>query len=590
MVLWFSNLHASLARSSWRRLFPHSFRAGVLIARINEGITRPTRTTKATTTHTNAAFLLTGFAMPNTKLGYENLSGSEQQEFLLANRRLAATISIRHDVVMKISRAFLLLLSLPLAGGAGTASPGNAPPLPITGTRVVHVSTEPQLQTAMGNLQSGDTLLLADGTYTLTSTLYIKGRNYVTIRGSAGSTNVVLAGKGMDNTNYGNVPFGIWSNGTNTTIAHLTIRDTWDNEIIFNPGAQSPLVYSVRLINAGSQFIKSNPTDVNNGIGVNNGVVEYCWFEYTGNPPADHGTGVGYFNGISAHAAQNWIIRGNLFKNLHNPDSAAYLWNPAVLFWRHSVNTVTEQNIFINVDRAVAYGLDNTTPYFDHAGGVIRNNFVVLLPGLMSAGRTASSDGSIIAWNSPGTQIDHNSVLLNSNEYYAVEFRFATTTNGTARNNLPDAPIHLRDSAQAQLTSNLLSAKPSMFVSPGTGDLHLLASTTNAIDNGLTISSVTNDIDGDRRPRGASSDIGADEFTTNAPPRITQLQLIGADTLISLTAFLGESYDLLSSSNLALGLWSIVAANRPGGVGGIQLVETNSATNPRKFYRARLTP
>jgi hypothetical protein len=91
---------------------------------------------------------------------------------------------------------------------------------------VVHVTTEAQLQTAMGNLQSGDTILLADGTYNLTSTLYINGRNNVTIRGAAGSTNVILVGKGMDNSNYGDVPFGIWSNGTNATIAHLTIRET----------------------------------------------------------------------------------------------------------------------------------------------------------------------------------------------------------------------------------------------------------------------------------------------------------------------------------------------------------------------------
>ena len=344
------------------------------------------------------------------------------------------------------------------------ASPGNAPQLPITGTRIVNVATEPQLQAAMGDLQHGDTLLLADGTYNLTSSLYINGRNDVTIRGTAGSTNVVLAGKGMDNAGYGGAPFGIWSNGTNTTIAHLTVRDTYDNEIIFNPGAQSPHIYCVRLLNAGSQFIKSNPTDVNAGSGVNNGVVEYCWFEYTGSPPGDHGSGVGYFNGISAHAAQNWIIRANLFKNLHNSDTAAYLWNPAVLFWRHSVNTVTEQNLFLNVDRAVAYGLDNTTPYFDHAGGAIRNNFVYLAPALMSAGRKAGSDASLIAWNSPGTRIDHNTVLLNSNEFYAVEFRFATTTNGAARNNLADAPIHLRDSAAASMNGNLLSAVPGMFV------------------------------------------------------------------------------------------------------------------------------
>ncbi len=349
-------------------------------------------------------------------------------------------------------------------------------------------------------------------------------------------------------------------------------------------------MYCVRLLNAGSQFIKSNPTDVTNGTGVNNGVVEYCWFEYTGSPPGDHGTGVGYFNGISAHAAQNWIVRGNLFKNLHNPDSAAYLWNPAVLFWRHSKNTVTEQNTFYNVDRAVAYGLDNTTPYFDHAGGVIRNNFVYLAPGLMSPSRTASSDGSLIAWNSPGTQIDHNSVLLNSNEFFAVEFRFPTTTNGTARNILSDAPVHLRDSATATLASNLLSAVPNMFVNPTAGDLHLQSWATNAIDKGLTLSTVTNDFDGDKRPRGAASDIGADEFTTNAPPSLRSSRTLGSGFLLSFGTFLGESYDLLRANNLLGPAWSAVQSNVPGTGTALQLIDSNANSYSERFYRIRLSP
>jgi hypothetical protein len=472
---------------------------------------------------------------------------------------------------------------------AKAVSPGDAPQLPITGTRIVNVSTEGQLQTAMGNLQNGDTILLANGTYNLTSTLYIK-KNDVTIRGTNGSTNVVLVGKGMDNTNFGNVEFGLWSNSTNTTIAHLTIRDTYDNEIIFNLGAQSPLVYCVRLINAGSQFIKSNPTDVNAGTGVNNGIVEYCWFEYTGSPPNDHGTGIGYFNGISAHAAKNWVVRGNLFKNLHNPDTAAYLWNPAVLFWRHSVGTVTEQNTFINVDRAIAYGLDNTTPYFDHAGGLIRNNFVYLAPGLMSASRKASSDGSIIAWNSPGTQIDHNSVLLNTNEFYAVEFRFSTTTNGTARNDLADAPVHLRDSAVATLSGNLLTAASGMFVNPTGGDLHLAISATNAIDKVPTLATVTNDFDGELRPKGAASDIGADEFTTNAPPVMNGIRVIGTNSVVSFATVPGMSYDLMSAGNLTGSVWSATATHLPGTGGIVQVTDTNGALGPRRFYRARLSP
>ena len=488
---------------------------------------------------------------------------------------------------MKRFQAILALLATATALGA---SPGNAPQLPITGSRIVNVSTESQLQSSIGNLQHGDTLLLADGTYNLTASLYINARHNITIRGTNGSTNVVLAGKGMDNSNHGGVPFGIWSNGTNTTVAHLTIRDTWDNEIIFNPGAQSPRIYCVRLVNAGSQFIKSNPTDVNAGRGVNNGVVEHCIFEYTGSPPADHGSGVGYFNGISAHAARNWIVRGNLFRNLHNPDSAAYLWNPAVLFWRQSSNTITEQNIFINVDRAVAYGLDNSTPYRDHAGGVIRNNFVYLAPGLMSASRRAGSDGSLIAWNSPGTQIDHNTVLLNGNESFAIEFRFSTTTNGAARNNLADAPIRLRENPVAALSGNLLTATPAMFVNPASGDLHLLTSATNAIDRGATSGTVTNDFDGDRRPRGANPDIGADEFTTNAPPRVTELRFSGSHALVRFTTLLGLSYDVQRASEVTHAIWSLVAANVPGTGGIIQSIDTNAAGDSRRFYRVMLSP
>lgn len=495
---------------------------------------------------------------------------------------------------MKRSRedkaAAILAAVLVVPGLSQAATPGDAPALPLTGARIVNVATEPELQNAMGNLQPGDTILLADGSYNLTSSLYINGRNNVTIRGSAGSTNVVLAGKGMDNANYGNAPFGIWSNSTNTTIAHLTIRDTYDNEIIFNPGAQSPHVYCVRLLNAGSQFIKSNPADVNAGLGVNNGIVEYSWFEYTGSPPGDHGTGVGYFNGISAHAAQNWVVRGNLFKNLHNPDMAAYLWNPAVLFWRHSLNTITEQNVFLNVDRAVAYGLDNTTPYFDHAGGLIRNNFVCLTPGLMSPSRTASSDGSLIAWNSPGTLVVNNTVLLNSNEFYAVEFRFVTTTNGAARNNLADAPIHLRDSASAVVTGNLLAATPGLFVNPAVGDLHLRASATNAIDKGSSLTTVTNDIDGDRRPKGARPDIGADEFSSLTPPVITGLAVSRTNAAVSFATLPGADYDVEREADLTGSNWSVLMTNIPGTGGIVQVSDATLLRPASQFYRVRLSP
>ena len=194
---------------------------------------------------------------------------------------------------------FGLLLCQAVGGALGQTldSPCvSAPPLPITGTRTVNVATEAQLQSAMRSLRDGDTILLANGTYNLTNTLYVSNVNNVTIRGASGCDNVVLVGRGMDNANYGNVPHGVWSNARNTVIAHLTIRDIYTHPIIFNAGAQSPHVYNVKLLNAGSQFIKANPHGPADG--VDNGVVEYSVFEYTAGPSVtDHGPGVGYTNG-----------------------------------------------------------------------------------------------------------------------------------------------------------------------------------------------------------------------------------------------------------------------------------------------------
>ena len=487
--------------------------------------------------------------------------------------------------------SFSLLAALPGLGVTQGTTAGNAPRLPLAGTRIVNVATEFELQAAMTNLRNGDTLLLTNGVYHLTSSLFVNAHHNVTIRGLDGCTNVVLAGKGMDNPNFGNTRFGVWSNSTNTTIAHLTIRDTYDNLVIFNPGARSPRLYCVKLLDAGSQFIKCNPTDVNAGVGVDDGRVEYCWLEYTVGPPGDHGAGAGYFNGISAHAAHNWILRGNLFKNLHNPDSAAYLWNPAVLFWRHSANTTTEQNTFIDVDRAVAYGLESATTYPDHSGGVIRNNFVWLAPGLMKPSRLAGSDGSIIAWNSPRTQIDHNTILLNDNESFAIEFRFSTTTDAAARNNLADKPIHLRDNATAALSGNLLGAAAGMFLNPSIGDLHLLPSATAAIDKATPLGSVTNDFDGDGRPQGSGYDIGADEFTPNLPLVITNIVLTGTNLVLSFPTAVGFEYDIQRADDLASKSWTTITTNVNGTGGLLQVKDlTSPQRQPERFYRVRLLP
>ena len=85
--------------------------------------------------------------------------------------------------------------------------------------------------------------------------------------------------RGMTNSNFGAVPDAIWTNSSNTVIAHLTIRDVYRHPIILNPGAQRPRIYNVRLKNGGEQLIKGNPTSLAQE-GINDGIVEYSIMEF----------------------------------------------------------------------------------------------------------------------------------------------------------------------------------------------------------------------------------------------------------------------------------------------------------------------
>jgi hypothetical protein len=121
-------------------------------------------------------------------------------------------------------------------------------------------------------------------------------------------------------------------------------------------------------------------------------------------------------------------------------------------------------------------------------------------------------------------------------------------------------------------------------------DLHLLWTATNAIDKAPALLSVTNDFDGERRPRGANADIGADEFSTNVPPVITAFSYSGSNSLISFTTLLGLGYDLQRTDELGPNLWSVIISNMAGTGGVLQRADTNAAGLAKRFYRVRVSP
>jgi PKD repeat protein len=375
---------------------------------------------------------------------------------------------------------------------------------------IIDVSTVAQLQSAVANLTSGTTIRIAPGRYALTQELWVRnGVTNVALVGATGDRDdVVIVGTGM-NTPGVNIALKI-SNAQDVRIADLSIGEAYWHPIQLQgeAGADRIHVSNVRLFDAGQQFLKST-VDSQAPNGVDEVIVEYSLVEYTVIGPAH-----GYTEGIDVHHGANWVIRHNVFRNIHVPATAPDKYRPAVLMWSGSRDTIVHSNTFINCERAIIFGLGPKPPFpYSHSGGLIYNNVIY-------RDQPVNADAGISIWDSPGTRVYHNTVIQNGTYPNAIEYRFASTTNVEIINNLTDGAIARRDDAQAVVSNNFTAATHAMFVNAPLADLHLMATATAALDKGMAIPAVTTDWDGEPRPAGAAPDLGADErhVMTNLPP------------------------------------------------------------------------
>jgi hypothetical protein len=384
----------------------------------------------------------------------------------------------------------------------------DAPVVPLEDPDFV-VSTESQLRKALSAAKDGDSVLLQPGVYRLSRTLSITTPN-LTIQGdSSRCDDIELIGAGMENRDYGGAPHGFWVNAPGVSIRNLAISDFYHHAITFGPKATAPALYNLRLRDAGEQFVKASDfADL--GAGVDDGLVEYSVIHYSVAPPTtDHGGGgSGYTNGIDVHGGKRWIIRNNYFGNFHTPDSARHLWNPAILMWNGAADTLVENNRFVDVDRAVAFGLSDRDA--DHSGGLIRNNMIYYRPDLMNWRRSLGSDAAIVVWNSPGTRVLHNTIVTNDNVRYAIEFRFHTD-GGVAANNLSDTSVRRRQGGRHVAQSNAKISGSMQFVQAPIGDLHLRESFRPRYKLELHTEALL-DVDGESRENVANLLPGADQI------------------------------------------------------------------------------
>ncbi len=475
---------------------------------------------------------------------------------------------------------------------------------------VVNVSTEKELQTAVRRLAPNTTIVLAPGTYRLTKTLAIAGPlSNVALRGATeNADDVVLQGNGMSSANTAGAADGVATQGavSGLTIANLTMRDFSAHAVVYNAGAQRPLVHNLHLVDVGGQFIKSNPDGA--GGGVNDGVIEYSVIEYSTTGKSAN------LKGVEIQSGANWAIRHNLFRNIVAP--ASELAGPALLVWKSSSNTLTEGNRFLNCSTAIAYGQVDGADR-DHRGGIIRNNIVY---------RSAAQAGGvgISAANSPDTRVLNNTVYLSGTYATPIEYRFAGSTGVALTNNLVDGFIWARDGATGAELNNLGGATDGMFVNAPAGDLHLAAAATSAIDHGIDVADVIDDWDGQPRPTG-SADIGADEYWTlemsnalsksattttsalsaapmaaaaaAAPTAITIDAVVSADSTASASTITTGAFSTTATNELLLALVAAdggTTANTVTGVTGAgltwQLVKrTNTQLGTSEIWRAFAT-
>lgn len=421
------------------------------------------------------------------------------------------------------------------AGSAGAGAGGSVAPssntgacqdLPAATGAILELTPDDAdaLPQVARDAPAGTTLLLADGTYTMTGTdegsrrIQIVNEG-VSLRSKSGSREaVVIDGEYLTEEI-------ITISASRVTLADLTLSHAVNHPVHVMGGAQADiaetLLHNLHIIDGGEQFVKVNTSGGTPNRYADRGVLECSLLELTeaGRPHIEPNPGGCYTGGIDAHQARGWQVRDNVFRGIYCTSGG--LAEHAIHFWTSSRDTLVERNTIIDCARGIGFGLgdgggavpdrayaDDPYPgvgYVGHYDGIVRNNVIAISPGL------AEFDTGIELEQARGTRVLHNSVIHPTTAFASISHRFANT-QVVLENNLVRS-IRARDGSQAEGSSNLENAEDDLFVDVAGHDLHLAPGAAAAIDQGVALPDAGDDIDG--MPHEADApDLGADELGT----------------------------------------------------------------------------
>ncbi|MHC4581689.1 MAG: right-handed parallel beta-helix repeat-containing protein, partial [Planctomycetota bacterium] len=397
----------------------------------------------------------------------------------------------------------LVMVGQVLGGQAIPSWFPEAKPLAPPSGEIISAATVNELFTAVEHVRPGGTILLADGHYRLPRIIRLAGKRDVTLRGAAGDpARVTLSGKGWDSKARGDDILHI-TDCNGVTIADLTFTDcrSYGIKVEAENAPKNIHIYNCRFKNIGVRAIKGS-AGRDPAVRAVKGSVRFCQFENSKVPPADWLFGGDYISAIDMMALEDWTFSDNVFRNIKGRNGGG---RAAIFIWVRSRGVVVERNLIINCDRGVAFGnpgkstanvLGERLVYV--ADSVIRNNFIAGGP-----------DCGIELWYAEDIKI-HNNSIWRPERNFSRGIRVGTGTSGVdIINNLVHGQIRF-DGGRAQRSRNLTGRLEGYFIDPMSGNLALTPGATEAIDKGVSLTDVTEDIR--RQPRDELVDLGAWEY------------------------------------------------------------------------------
>jgi hypothetical protein len=324
----------------------------------------------------------------------------------------------------------------------------------------IYVKDTVELTAALNeaNKKGMTAIILDNGTYQLDQTIYIN-KPHIMIRSfSANPYDVVLEGIGMRKTRSVNNILRI--NADYFTIFGITLTSTPNHliQIAGELGASFTTVSNCILQDAYEQLLKvSYDQERDRDTYSKAGIVEYSIFQYTRGIAPNYYTG-----GIDALGAKDWQVNNNVFRDIASPRE--HVAQHAVHFWVNSSNNKVVNNIFIDNDRAIGFGLKmasntNSTLLYNNKGGEIKSNIIY-----HSDNDDPFGDTGIILEASQDTKVIDNIVYMEHDYSRAIEYRYKETVHVLISNNQTNKNISSRDNGQATLDGNSENLDKSEFI------------------------------------------------------------------------------------------------------------------------------